>query len=53
MFMQGLHAVFIFASAISLVAIVCSSLRGTEYKPAAADSDVSKAVGVPAGEVRS
>ena len=31
-FMQGFHKVFIFSAAISAIAIVCSSLRGTEEK---------------------
>jgi EmrB/QacA subfamily drug resistance transporter len=31
-FMQGFHEVFLFSAAISAVAIVCSSLRGTETR---------------------
>lgn len=31
-FMQGFHKVFVFSAAISVVAIICSSLRGTERK---------------------
>jgi hypothetical protein len=37
-FMQGLHEVFAFGSAISVVAIICSSLRG---------NDVAVRVGAP------
>jgi hypothetical protein len=42
-FMQGFQKVFIFSAAISAVAIVCSSLRGSEEKEESPSTEVAMA----------
>ena len=32
-FMRGFHLVFVFSAVTSVVAIICSSLRGAEHRP--------------------
>jgi len=48
-FMQGFHKVFGFSAAISVVAMICSSLRGTERKEGKPTA-VPKEAGVPVGD---
>jgi MFS family permease len=38
-FMQGFREVFLFGAAVNVVAVVCSSLRGTEYRAIQGEAD--------------
>jgi MFS family permease len=52
-FMRGFHMVFVFSAMTSVIAIICSSLRGPEHRPPARPtrSDALEAVSLTPGSV--
>jgi hypothetical protein len=52
-FMRGFHLVFVFSAVTSVLAIICSSLRGTEQRPGGRSTprDVPEDVPLPRGAV--